>query len=96
MMSESFVAKKLAELEKLDLNNSGIGYELQRFYGIIEVLGVEAYEEGVKLHSIYKQFEEKYLELSNKHSNMLMEQSEKIGYDGEEYSELDECITEDY
>lgn len=25
-----------------------------------------------------------------------MEQIEKIGYDGEEYSELDECITEDY
>ena len=76
-MSESFVAKKLAELEKLDLNDSGIGYELQRFYGIIEVLGVEAYEEGIKLQGIYKQFDEKYWELSKKHSDMIMEQFEK-------------------
>lgn len=77
MVSESFISKKLAELEKLDLNDSGIGYELQRFYGIIEVLGVEAYEEGIKLHGIYKQFDEKYWELSKKHSDMIMEQFEK-------------------
>ena len=52
MMSESFVNNKLAELEQLDINNSSIGYELQRFYGIIEVLNTEAYEEGIKLHGV--------------------------------------------
>lgn len=77
MMSESFITKKLAELEQLDINSSSISYDLQRFYGIIEVLNTEAYEEGIKLHGIYKQFDEKYWELSKKHSDMIMEQFEK-------------------
>lgn len=77
MMSESFVNNKLVELEQLDINNSSIGYELQRFYGIIEVLNTEVYEEGIKLHGVYKQFADKYWELSKKHSDMIMEQFEK-------------------
>lgn len=77
MISESFIANKLAELEKLDINDSKIGYKLQRFYGILEVLEAETYEESIKLCGIYKKFDEKYRELSKKHSDMIMEQFEK-------------------
>lgn len=77
MISESFIAKKLTELEKLDINDPKIGYKLQKFYGILEVLEAETYEECIKLCGIYKQFEVKYRELSKKHSDKLMEQFEK-------------------
>ena len=77
MVSETFISKKLAELEKLDVYSSTFMMEFSRFFGILEVISQEAYDEGVKFTGVYKQFEDKYHELSDKHANIIMEQFEK-------------------
>lgn len=77
MVSEAFISKKLAELEKLDVHSSTFMMEFSRFFGILEVISQEAYDEGVKFTGVYKQFEDKYHELSNKHSNIIMKQFEE-------------------
>lgn len=43
MVNEKFVKAKLAELEKVDVNSNNSGYDLQYFYGILEVIYAEAY-----------------------------------------------------
>lgn len=77
MVSEAFISKKLAELEKLDVHSSMFMMEFSRYFGILETISQEAYDEGVKFTGIYKQFEDKYHELSDKHSDIIMEQFEK-------------------
>lgn len=77
MVNEKFVKAKLAELEKVDVNNNNSGYDLQYFYGILEVIYAEAYNEGIKLDGIYKQFADKYRELSNARSDNIMKQFEE-------------------
>jgi len=77
MVSEAFISKKLAELEKLDVYSSTFMMEFSRFFGILETISQEAYDEGVKFTGVYKQFEDKYHELSDKHANIIMEQFEK-------------------
>ncbi len=77
MVSEAFISKKLAELEKLNVYSSTFMMEFSRFFGILETISQEAYDEGVKFTGVYKQFEDKYHELSDKHANIIMEQFEK-------------------
>lgn len=77
MVNEKFVKAKLAELDKVDVNNNNSGYDLQYFYGILEVIYAEAYNEGIKLDGIYKQFADKYRKLSNARSDNIMQQFEE-------------------
>lgn len=77
MINEKFVKAKLAELEKVDVNSNNSIYDLQYFYGILEVIYAEAYDEGKKLDGIYRQFADKYRELSTVRSDNIMQQFEK-------------------
>ncbi len=77
MVNESYIRRKIEELEKLDVHSSTFIMEFSRFYGILEVISQEAYDEGVKFTGVYKQFEDKYHELSDKHSKIIMKQFEE-------------------
>ena len=77
MVSETFISKKLEELEKLDVHSSTFMMEFSRYFGILETISQEAYDEDIKFTGVYKQFEDKYHELSNKHSDIIMKQFEE-------------------
>lgn len=77
MVNESYIRRKIEELEKLDVHNPMFMMEFSRFYGILEVISQAAYDEGIKFTGVYKQFEDKYHELSDKHSKIIMKQFEE-------------------